>query len=80
MFRFCRNHKLELLPGVRERISFIPLSGHTGSFLRVLIILIMSRFCRNHTLELLPGISHWVQQEAHEAVNKHIEAFIKINP
>ena len=40
----------------------------------------MFRFCRNHKLELLPGISHWVQQEAHEAVNKHIEAFIKINP
>jgi len=38
-----------------------------------------AKFCRSHKLELLPGVSHWVQQEAHEAVNKHIEAFIKKN-
>ena len=36
----------------------------------------MFRFCRNHKLELLPGISHWVQQEAHEAVTKPLILFL----
>ena len=35
-------------------------------------------FVADLTLERLPGVSHWVQQEAPEAVNGHIEAWMKL--
>jgi pimeloyl-ACP methyl ester carboxylesterase len=28
-------------------------------------------------VERLPGVSHWVQQEAPEAVNRHLLAFLE---
>jgi epoxide hydrolase 4 len=34
------------------------------------------RFVRNLTMRYLPGVSHWVQQDAPEAVNAMIEAFL----
>lgn len=34
-------------------------------------------FCENATLKRIPDASHWVQQDAPETVNKHIEEFLK---
>jgi pimeloyl-ACP methyl ester carboxylesterase len=34
-------------------------------------------YVRDFTLHRLPGVSHWVQQEAPEAVNAHLEAWLK---
>lgn len=32
--------------------------------------------CKNARLVKIPNASHWVQQDAHEDVNKHIEEFL----
>jgi pimeloyl-ACP methyl ester carboxylesterase len=34
-------------------------------------------YVRDFTLHRLPGVSHWVQQEAPEAVNAHLEAWLR---
>jgi pimeloyl-ACP methyl ester carboxylesterase len=34
-------------------------------------------YVKDFTLHRLPGVSHWVQQEAPEAVNGHLEAWLK---
>jgi pimeloyl-ACP methyl ester carboxylesterase len=39
-----------------------------------------ARFVPNLTLRFLPGIGHWVQQEAPEAVNSMLEAWLSGRP
>ena len=38
------------------------------------------RYVTNLTLRLLPGVSHWVQQEAPETVNRMLEAWLRDQP
>jgi len=38
------------------------------------------RYVRDLTLRYLPGVSHWVQQEAPEAVNTLLAAFLRGEP
>ena len=47
--------------------KYMTLAGAEGS----------AKYVEDHRLELLEGVSHWVQQEAPEQVNKLIEKFIK---
>jgi pimeloyl-ACP methyl ester carboxylesterase len=37
-------------------------------------------FVRDFTIRYLPGVSHWVQQEAPEAVNAMLEAWLTGKP
>jgi pimeloyl-ACP methyl ester carboxylesterase len=38
------------------------------------------KFVADFTIRYLPGVSHWVQQEAPERVNRMLEAWLKGEP
>eukprot|EP00092_Neocalanus_flemingeri_P011589 GFUD01012490.1.p1 GENE.GFUD01012490.1~~GFUD01012490.1.p1 ORF type:complete len:340 (+),score=69.82 GFUD01012490.1:169-1188(+) len=51
--------------------------GTADKYLNVSAAQASSKYVKNYQLELLDGVSHWVQQEAPEQVNKIMDTFLQ---
>ena len=38
------------------------------------------KYCSDIRIQKLPNVSHWINQDAPEAVNKYMDLFLKENP
>jgi len=76
------NKGMQFTKGVRAKMKSIEVRtlhifGTADKYLTVSAAQDSAKYVKNYQLELLDGVSHWVQQEAPQEVNKIMETFLQ---
>ncbi len=75
-YRAAARHPLRLRNGGRVEVPTLIVWGEADTALGLETLDGTERFVADLTIKRLPGVSHWVQQEAPEAVNAILEAWL----
>jgi len=68
----------EFIPLLKDiKVPVLQIFGTGDKYISVAAAEGTKKYVRDHRLELLDGVSHWVQQQEPDRVNKLIEEFIK---
>jgi len=68
------------MPVPKIEIPTLFIWGESDKFLSTRTIVGIENYVSNLTLRVLPGVSHWVQEEAADTVNKMLEAWLTDHP